>query len=80
MCPVLEIGLGPPTEDLGSVWSPQKVCKFLHVQPTTKCVFCFFDPQLLVKKTIVALLMCLIQPLYICIYSDSVLIHIFVVE
>ena len=36
VCPVLRIEFGPQHADFGTVWSPQKACKFRHMQQTTK--------------------------------------------
>ena len=39
--PVLEIGFGPPTADVGSIWSSQKARKFRHFQKTLSAYFVF---------------------------------------
>ena len=41
--PVLEIGFGPPTADVGSIWSSQKARK-RHFQKTSKERVLYFDP------------------------------------
>ena len=47
--PVLEIGFGSLSADFGSIWSPQKVRKFRHVQKTSKVRTLYFDLQSLKK-------------------------------